>query len=102
MRELMKAFATPYSFFIHLEHADGTTNHAASRNNVVLIGTELGGSGTVSPECLQICEQGIKGFLQACGVKQAKTQIPATQTECSTHLFSVTTAMQWRKDFLSQ
>ena len=80
MKELMKAFAAPYSFFFHSGHADGTINHAASRNNVVLIGTELGGSGTVSPECLQICERGIKGFLQACGVIQAKTQIPATQT----------------------
>ena len=102
MKELMKAFATLYSFFYHLEHADGTTNHAASRNNVVLIGTELGGSCTVSQECLQISERGIKGLLQACGVIQAKTQIPATQPECSTQLISVTTAMQWRKDVLSQ
>ena len=80
MKELMKAFAAPYSFFFPSGHADGTTNHAASRNNVVLIGTELGGSGSVSQECLQICERVIKGFLQACGVIQAKTKIPATQT----------------------
>jgi uncharacterized protein len=77
MKELMKAFAAPYSFFFPSGHADGTTNQAASRNNVVSIGTELGGSGTVSPECLQICERGIKRFLQACGVIQDKTQIPA-------------------------
>ena len=80
MKELMKAFSAPYSFFFPSGHATGTTSDAASRNNVVLIGTELGGSGTVSPECLQICERGIKRFLQACGVMQAKTQISATKT----------------------
>ena len=80
MKELMKAFGAPYSFFFPSGHAGGTTNHAASRNNVVLIGTELGGSGTVTTECLQICERGIKGFLQACGVMQSKTEVPATQT----------------------
>ena len=62
MKELMKAFATLYSFFYHLEHADGTTNHAASRNNVVLIGTELGRSDTVSQECLQICNEVLRDF----------------------------------------
>ena len=80
MKELMKAFSAPYSFFFPSGHATGTTSDAASRNNVVLIGTELGGSGTVTPECLQICERGIKRFLQACGVMQAKTQISATKT----------------------
>ena len=80
MKELMKAFGAPYSFFFPSGHAGGTTNHAASRNNVVLIGTELGGSGTVTTECLQICERGIKGFLQACGVMQSKTEVPAPQT----------------------
>jgi predicted deacylase len=80
MKELMKAFGAPYSFFFPSGHAGGTTNHAASRNNVVLIGTELGGSGTVTTECLQICERGIKGFLQACGVMQSKTEVAAPQT----------------------
>ncbi|MDG1486709.1 MAG: succinylglutamate desuccinylase/aspartoacylase family protein, partial [SAR324 cluster bacterium] len=80
MKELMEAFRAPYSFFFPSGHAGGTTNHAASRNNVVLIGTELGGSGTVTTECLQICERGIKGFLQACGVMQSKTEVPAPQT----------------------
>ena len=80
MKELMQAFGAPYSFFFPSEHAGGTTNHAASRNDVVLIGTELGGSGTVSPECLQICERGIKGFLQACEIIESDTELPVNQT----------------------
>ncbi len=80
MKELMQAFGAPYSFFFPSGHAGGTTNHAASRNDVVLIGTEMGGSGTVSPECLQICERGIKGFLHACEIIESDTELQEKQT----------------------
>ena len=78
--KLMQAFETPYSFFFPLEHAEGTTNHAAWRKNVILVGTEMGGSGTITPKCLEICENGIRGFLSACGILQSEKKNKLKQT----------------------
>ena len=45
---LMQIFGAPYSFFFPEGHAGGTTKHGAKRQNVVMFGTEMGGSGTVT------------------------------------------------------
>ena len=47
IQRLMKVFGAPYSFFFPGGHAAGTSgNHAARRQNVLMFGTEMGGSGT--------------------------------------------------------
>jgi len=81
LQELMGKFGAPNSFFFPGGHAGGTTQHACKRQNVIGFGTEMGGSGTVSPDCLKICEAGAERFLHAVGVLKHCSVPPAeTQT----------------------
>ena len=67
--ELGRVFGAPYSFLFPDEQGDsGTTSVAAARHGVVSIGTEMGGTGTVTPECLRICEAGVRRVLRHVGV----------------------------------
>lgn len=68
IKRLMMVFGAPYSFFFPVGHAGGSANHAAKRQNLVMFGTEMGGSGTVTPECLKICQEGVNRFLAEVGV----------------------------------
>ena len=77
IQELMHAFAAPYSFFFPSEHAGGTASHAARRQNVLMFTTEMGGSGTLSQNCLKICEEGIQRFLIAIGVLKNSNVLPS-------------------------
>ena len=71
LQRLMKVFGAPYSFFFPGGHASGTSgNHAARRQNLLMFGTEMGGSGTITAECLKICEEGTRRFLAEIGVLQ--------------------------------
>jgi predicted deacylase len=73
IQRLMKTFGAPYSFFFPGGHAAGTSaNHAARRQNVLMFGTEMGGSGTITPECLRICEEGVHRFLSEIGILHKK------------------------------
>ncbi len=67
--ELGRVFGAPYGFFFPSGQGGGSTNvAAAARRGVVPLGTEMGGSGTVTPECLRICEAGVRRVLRHIGV----------------------------------
>jgi len=79
-QDLMRKFGAPHSFFFPGGHAGGTTSHAAKRQNVQGFGTEMGGTGTVTPDCLKQCEAGVERFLHAVGVKKT-CEVPAAEAE---------------------
>ena len=67
--ELGRVFGAPYGFFFPAVRGVGATNvSAAIRRGVVALGTEMGGGGTVTPECLRICEAGTRRVLRHVGV----------------------------------
>lgn len=67
--ELGKAFGAPYGFFFPSGQGGGNTSFAAAvRHGVVPFATEMGGTGTVTPECLRICEGGVRRVLREMGV----------------------------------
>ena len=82
---LMQIFGAPYSFFFPEGHAGGTTNHGAKRQNVVLFGTEMGGSGTVTQDCLKFCEEGVERVLSEIGVLKNCSAAPAENNSRMLH-----------------
>ena len=67
--EIGRVFGAPYGFFFPAARGVGATNvSAAIRRGVVAVGTEMGGGGTVTPECLRICEAGTRRVLRHIGV----------------------------------
>lgn len=67
--ELARVFGAPYGFIFPTGHASGATSTAAAlRQGAVALGTEMGGSGTVTPECLRVCEGGVRRYLRHLGV----------------------------------
>mgnify|MGYP001167621378 CR=1 FL=1 len=82
--ELGRVFGAPYGFFFPPGQGGGATNMAAAaRHGIVGIGTEMGGSGTVTPECLAICEAGVRRVLRHIGVwhgAEGENERPAVET----------------------
>lgn len=69
MLELGRVFGAPYGFFFPGGHGNDATHLAsAARRGVIPLGTEMGGAGTVTPECLRICESGVRRLLRHIGV----------------------------------
>jgi predicted deacylase len=67
--ELGRVFGAPYGFFFPPGQGGGATNMAAAaRHGIVPIGTEMGGGGAVTPECLRICDAGVRRVLRHIGV----------------------------------
>ena len=60
---------------------------AGASHGVISIGTELGGTGTATPECLRICEAGVRRVLRHLGVWQSAVppdEAPAVSTRLLT------------------
>ena len=67
--DLVRVFGAPYTFvFPDGQGHNGTTSASAGRHGVISIGTEMGGTGTVTPECLRVCEAGVRRVLRHVGV----------------------------------
>ena len=67
--ELGRVFGAPYGFFFPAGQGGGKTSvAAAARRGVIPLGTEMGGAGVVTPECLRICEAGVLRVLRHIGV----------------------------------
>ena len=67
--ELGRVFGAPYGFFFPGgQGGNATTSASAASHGVISIGTEMGGSGTVTPDCLRICEGGVRRVLRHLGV----------------------------------
>jgi predicted deacylase len=66
--ELMKAFAAPVSYVTDAPQGeDRTLSAAAARQNVIHLGTELGGGGTVTVATLGIMQEGVRRALKFAG-----------------------------------
>ena len=86
--ELGRVFGAPYSFlFPSGQGGNATTSAAAARHGVIALGTEMGGTGTVTPECLRVCEGGVRRVLRHLGVWQGPVgpnEAPAVETRVLT------------------
>ncbi len=80
--ELLKAFGAPVSYVTDAPQGeDRTLTAAASRRNVLHLGSELGGGGTLTPAALRTAEGGIRRALGVIGalVEPPKDEPPATR-----------------------
>jgi predicted deacylase len=66
---MLNAFGAPISY-LSAQHmgADQTLGASAARRGVLHMGTELGGSGTVTPAALKVAEAGVRRVLKLIGV----------------------------------
>ena len=86
VQELMQVFGAPYSFIFPGGHAGGgSSNDGAIRQNTLSFGTEMGGSGTVTPNCLEICFNGVARVLHKIGVLKNPLAPPAEDTTRMLH-----------------
>jgi predicted deacylase len=68
---LLKAFAAPLAYLTAGGQGtghSGTLSSAAAAHGVVSLGSELGGSGTLTPAALRIAERGIRNVLVELGI----------------------------------
>ena len=80
--EFLKTFGAPISYIIDTPQGeDRTLTGGAERQNVLHMGTELGGSGTISPAALHTAQHGVARLLAHFGVLRRKlTDEPAPKT----------------------
>jgi predicted deacylase len=69
-RALLEAFAPPNAILLDMGGEDRTSIAAGLRAKVVSMVTELGGSGTVTPDCLRVANHGLRRALRHMGVLQ--------------------------------
>ncbi len=68
---VLRAFASPISYVGHAQPGQGserTTSGAALRQGKLALGSELGGSGTVTAAALQVAERGLRNVLAHLGI----------------------------------
>ena len=76
---LLEAFGAPYGFMFPGGHAGGNSSmHAAARQGVVGLTTEMGGGGMVTPATLRLCEAGVRRVLHHLGVLPDLGDVPAS------------------------
>ena len=69
--DLLQAFGAPVSYIASAPQGGGRTfSSACRRNGVVVIGTELGGGGTLSASTLEVAESGLRRALAHVGLLQ--------------------------------
>jgi len=76
---LLEAFGLPYSLLFTQDRENRFSSSAASRQGAIAIATELGGSGTVTPDILAMVESALARVLAYVGVLagEATEQPPA-------------------------
>src|SRR4051794_4438525 len=81
-REFLEVFGAPIAYIVdNPQGEDRTLTGGAERQNVLHMGTELGGIGTVQPAVLRIAENGVARLLHHFGVLREKlTEEPAPKT----------------------
>lgn len=80
--ELLKAFGAPVSYVTDApQGGDRTLTAAAARQDLLHLGSELGGGGTLTPAALRAAERGIRRALGVMGALAAppKDQAPETR-----------------------
>ncbi|KAB2851333.1 MAG: deacylase [Hyphomicrobiaceae bacterium] len=82
MVALMRAFATPYAYFVSQPMGeDRTLMGGARRAKVPVLGTELGGGGSLSVERARIAAEGLVRALAHLGVLETKLPPPKVKTK---------------------
>ncbi len=77
--DALKAFASPVAYVGHSQPGQGagrTTEAAARRAGKLALGTELGGSGTVTADALRVAERGVRNILAHMGITAPETAEP--------------------------
>jgi hypothetical protein len=78
--ERLRVFGAPYAYFSskpqQTQGEDRTLGAGGHRQGVETMGTELGGTGKVTPSILRIAEQGILRLLAHVGVYKGKVEPP--------------------------
>lgn len=78
--KFLKAFASPVAYLPTASQGTGderTLNGYVSAQGKVALGTELGGSGTVTPAALKLAERGIRNTLVEMGILPESDRIKA-------------------------
>jgi predicted deacylase len=70
------AFDAPATVVIGNLGDPRTSTAAACRAGLITVGTEMGGGGTVSPEALAICRQGVRNVLAHLGILPSEKARP--------------------------
>ena len=73
----LRAFASPIAYVGHASPGQGavrTTSGAALRHGKLCLGTELGGSGTVTRAALEVAERGLRNVLAHVGITPARNR----------------------------
>ena len=80
LQAALRAFGAPLAYITGGGHGTGedhTLSGGAERLGVPAIGTELGGTGKVTPEALAIAERGLRRLLAHVGILPAEAPPPA-------------------------
>jgi predicted deacylase len=88
-RAALEAFGAPHGYLARTaqgQGADQNTSGAAERQGVIALGSELGGSGTVTPAALRIAERGLHNLLVHVGILPAAQRIAV---DAPTRIFEV-------------
>lgn len=75
------AFDAPATVVIGNLGDPRTSTASACRAGLITVGTEMGGGGTVSPEALAICRQGVRNVLAHLGLLPPATATPRRGAE---------------------
>jgi N2-acetyl-L-2,4-diaminobutanoate deacetylase len=72
----VQAFDAPMTVVISNLGEPRTATAAACRSNLVTVGSEMGGGGTVSLEALEVCRRGVRNVLAHLGVLPLDDAVP--------------------------
>ncbi len=75
-RDLLAAFGAPFGLLFPLSREDRYASNAAHNRGLFSITTEMGGSGTVTPACLALAEQGLLRVLTRIGSLPEDPDLP--------------------------
>lgn len=70
-RELADAYGAPHNHVLHAETEGSYSSAAAARQGALYVASEFAGAGTVTPQALAICRDGLARMLHAFGVLEA-------------------------------
>ena len=72
----LEAFASPHAYMAAGgPGGDATASGGADRKGVIALGTELGGTGTVTPGALRIAERGLRNLLVHVGILPERERV---------------------------
>lgn len=74
IRATVRAFGAPMTVVISNFGDPRTSTASAVRAGLITVGTEMAGTGTVSPEAVRICREGVRNVLTHLGILEGTVQ----------------------------